>query len=89
MRRLMNHVAEVVSADKDVLKELNQLCEHLIYRLMNCCSQNKLIFYLSDVQIDTDDHESLTSENTRRLQRNCSSPDDLGPSFASLKQHPG
>lgn len=29
MRRLLNHVAESVSADKDLVKELKQMAEHL------------------------------------------------------------
>ncbi|XP_022009970.1 uncharacterized protein LOC110909240 [Helianthus annuus] len=91
MRRLMDRVAEAVYADMDVLKGLKQLSEHLKASDTSpdetlLPEQANLLLEKLDVQMDINDDESL---RRRHLLRHCSNLEDLGLSFASLKQHPG
>ncbi|XP_076908995.1 uncharacterized protein LOC143566095 [Bidens hawaiensis] len=63
LRRLINRVTEAVSADKDIIKEMKQMCEHL-----KACDtspdeplqqeQGKLLLEKLDVQVNIDDDES-------------------------------
>ncbi|XP_076886128.1 uncharacterized protein LOC143535879 [Bidens hawaiensis] len=63
LRRLINRVTEAVSADKDIIKEMKQMCEHL-----KACDtspdeplqqeQAKLLLEKLDVQVNIDDDES-------------------------------
>ncbi|KAI3798641.1 hypothetical protein L1987_33919 [Smallanthus sonchifolius] len=63
MRRLMNHVAEAVSADKDILKEVKQMSEHLKASDTSPDEplqpeQANLLIEKLDIQLNIDEDES-------------------------------